>query len=251
MKLQILGCHGGELPKHRSTCFLLDGTLALDAGSLCSTLSLEALCRVDDIVLTHSHFDHIKDIPLMADLVVGRRDTPVRIHCSRACAQALKENLFNDILWPNFTEIPNKQSPVMTLVPFDVGQEFTVGRYHLKSIRVSHPVESCGFVVRDDTSAFAISGDTGPTQNLWDVLNATPRLRAVLLETSFPNELQDLATLSGHLTPGTLAEELKKFDRRGAEVLLYHLKPGYVATLKQQLRGLPVQVLELGDVFEF
>ena len=34
MKLSVLGCHGGELPRCRSTCFLVDGSLAIDAGSL-------------------------------------------------------------------------------------------------------------------------------------------------------------------------------------------------------------------------
>jgi hypothetical protein len=63
--------------------------------------------------------------------------------------------------------------------------------------------------------------------------------------------MQWLADISGHLTPQTLKAELTKFERNGCEVLLYHLKPAFVSQLKSQLRSLPVQVLELGDAFEF
>ena len=93
MKLQVLGCHGGELPKCKTTCFLIDGVLALDAGALTGSLTLDALCRVDDIVVSHSHFDHVKDLPLLADLIVGRRETPVTIHASRECAKTLRDIL--------------------------------------------------------------------------------------------------------------------------------------------------------------
>ncbi len=251
MKLQVLGCHGGELPKCKTTCFLIDGVLALDAGALTGSLSLEELCKVDDIVVSHSHFDHVKDLPLLADLIVGRRETPVVIHASRECTKTLRENMFNNSLWPDFTQIPTKKNPVLELRPFKAGSTFNVGKYKVQSVPVSHPVESCGFVVTNGTASVAMSGDTGPTELLWQVLNKTPNLKAVLLETSFPNKLQQLADISGHLTPQTLKSELTKFKRNGAEVFLYHLKPAFVPQLKKELAELPVEVLELGDSFEF
>jgi cAMP phosphodiesterase len=252
VKLTVLGCHGGELPRCRSTCFLVDGVLAIDAGSLTSTLSLEELVKVDHILLTHSHFDHVKDLPLMSDLVIGRRDKPVTIWSSTECTDTLRENMFNNVLWPDFTRIKSeKKVPVLQLKSFKPGSAFKIGRYSVKSIPVTHPVESCGFVITDGSSSMAISGDTGPTEKLWKVLNKTSNLKALLLETSFPNNLQGLADISGHLTPQTLKTELTKFDRNGCEVLLYHLKPAFVAQLKAELKHLPVQVLELGDAFEF
>jgi ribonuclease BN (tRNA processing enzyme) len=250
MRLEILGCHGGELPGCRSTCFLVDGTLALDAGSLTATLDLSALARVDHIVLTHSHFDHVKDLPLLSDLVVGRRETPVTIWASHTCTRALQENLFNGTLWPDFTRIPSAEEPVFRIRSFAPGESFQAGPHAVRSVLVRHPVESCGFVVQRNGSALAISGDTGPTEQLWEVLNRTPNLKALLLETSFPDELQDLADLSGHLTPRTLRSELRKFQRNGTDVLLYHLKPAYLAELKSQVAGLPVRVLELGETYE-
>lgn len=252
MKLTVLGCHGGELPRCRSTCFLVDGQLAIDAGSLTSTLSLEQLVKVDNILLTHSHFDHVKDLPLMSDLIIGRRDKPVTIYSSQECTRTLKRNMFNNVLWPDFTRIKSeKRVPVLKLKPFKAGATFKIGKYTVKSIPVTHPVESCGFVLSDGQTTMAISGDTGPTDKLWQVLNKTSGLKALLLETSFPNKLQGLADISGHLTPQTLEQELKKFDRNGCAVLLYHLKPAFVSQLKDELKPLPVQVLELGDAFEF
>jgi ribonuclease BN (tRNA processing enzyme) len=251
VKLQVLGCHGGELPRCKSTCFLVDGVLALDAGALTATLPLEEVCRVDDILVTHSHFDHVKDLPLLADLVVGQRDRPITIHASSECARTLRDNMFNNSLWPDFTKIPTAKKPVLQIKPFKAGSTFKIGKYQVQSVKVSHPVESCGFVVTNGGVSVAISGDTGPTDKLWKLLNKVRNLKAVLLETSFPNRMQELADISGHLTPQTLKTELGKFQRNGAAVLLYHLKPVFVPQLKKELQGMPVEVLELGDTFEF
>jgi cAMP phosphodiesterase len=250
VKLHVLGCHGGELPTCRTTCFLIDSVLALDAGALCASLPLPELLKLDDIVVSHSHFDHVKDIPLLADLIVGHRDKPVTIWASTECAKTLRENMFNNALWPDFTRIPTRKDPVLRIKSFKPGATFKAGKYTVKSVPVTHPVESCGFVVSDGTTSLGMSGDTGPTEKLWKVLNAAPNLRAVLLETSFPNTLQQLADISGHLTPKTLESELAKLNQKDAAVFLYHLKPAFVAQLKREVKKLPVEVLELGDIFE-
>lgn len=251
MKLKVLGPHGGELPGCKSTCFLLDGRLALDAGSLTSMLELPELAKVDDILLTHSHFDHIKDLPMMSDVIVGRREKPVVIHSNTDCIKTLQTNIFDNELWPDFTKIPNAKNPVFKLRSFKAGAKVKVGEYSVKSVLVSHPVESCGYVISDGDSTMAISGDTGPTEQLWKVLNKTDDLKLLLVECSFPNALQSLADISGHFTPQTLEKELEKFDRRDCEVVLYHLKPAFVAQLKKEVKHLPVHVAELGEEFDF
>lgn len=251
MQLTVLGPHGGELPGCRSTCFLLDGVLALDAGALTSTLPLDELVKIDDVLLTHSHFDHVKDLPLLADVLVGRRDKPVTIWANTECIETLRENLFNNVLWPDFTRIPSKKAPVYRLKPFKSGATVKIGRYTVKSIPVTHPVESCGFVISDGHSSMAMSGDTGPTEKFWKVLNQLDDLKLLLLETSFPNELQALADISGHFTPQTVAAELSKFDRGACQVLLYHLKPAFVEVLKREVKRLPVHVCEEGESYSF
>jgi ribonuclease BN (tRNA processing enzyme) len=254
VKFRVLGCSGGELPDHRTTCFLLDGRLAIDAGALTSSLPLPQLLKVDDVVLTHSHFDHIKDVPLLADLLVGRRTTPLRVHASTECARTLQTSVFNGKLWPDFTRIPSARAPVMQLRPFSTRRAFRAGALRFQPVPVRHPVESVGFVVSNGRSAFGISGDTGPTTGFWKTVNAAPRLSALLVEVSFPNELQRLAELSGHLTPRTLASELDKLERADLPILLYHLKPAYLPRLRREVAALKLRnlrILEVGDTFRF
>src|SRR5215469_15788698 len=183
--------------------------------------------------------------------MAGRRRRPITVYASRECTRTLRANMFNDCLWPDFTRIPTRRNPVIRFKPFRAGSSFRIGKYRIRSISVTHPVESCGFVISDERSSVAISGDTGPTQGLWKVLNGTRNLKALVLETSFPNQLQELADISGHLTPQTLRSELTKFKQNGASVFLYHLKPAYLADLRREVADLPVEVLELGDTFEF
>jgi ribonuclease BN (tRNA processing enzyme) len=254
VKLRVLGCSGGELPRHRTTCFLVDGSLAIDAGALTASLPLEELLRVDDIVLTHSHFDHVKDVPLLADLLVGRRHRPLRVHASHACARTLRESVFNGELWPDFTRIPDPRRPVLRILPFDPRRRFRAGRYSFRPVLVSHPVESVGFLVSDGRATIGVSGDTGPTDAFWRAVNTVPRLSALLVELSFPSSLQGLADLSGHLTPQTLGVELAKLERDGFPVLLYHYKPAHLAELRRELAGLrrrDLRVLRQGDTFTF
>jgi len=195
-------------------------------------------------VLTHAHFDHIKDVPLMADLLTGRRDEPVVVHGSPECIRTLREHVFNDKLWPDFTSIPSASNPVMVLEPF--------GDYTLRPIPVCHPVESVGYLIEKGKSMIAVSGDTGPTDDLWTALRNVQSLKAVLLETSFPNALQRLADQSGHLTPQTMSDELTgKFPmRNGVPVLLYHLKPAFTRQLYREVETTGVKgvrILELDE----
>ena len=124
MRIRVLGCSGGELPRHRTTCFLVDGKLAIDAGALTASLQLEALDRIDDVVLTHGHLDHVKDVPLLADLMVGRRRRPVTVHASPGATSTLRRSLFNGKLWPDFTRLPDAESrkvfsafPIISCLP--------------------------------------------------------------------------------------------------------------------------------------
>lgn len=254
MKLRVLGCHGGELPKHRCTCFLLDGALALDAGSLTSRLGLEELLAIDHVLVSHSHIDHVKDLPLLADLLVGRRETPVTVHASPQCASTLRKHLFNNAVWPDFTSIPSRAQPVLRIVPFEMYTPFPLGRYRVQPVPVSHPVESCGFIISDGDSTVGVSGDTGPTDAFWTALHGVRGLDAALVETSFPNALQELADISGHLTPNTVERELRKAKLKpSCEVLHYHLKPAFVGPLSRELRGLGMggRILELDEELVF
>jgi cAMP phosphodiesterase len=250
VRIQVLGAAGGELQQHGSTCFLVDGRLALDAGALTSRLGLAELDRVDHVLVTHAHLDHVKDVPLLADLMVGRRRRPVTVHGSPVATSTLRRSLFNGRLWPDFTRIPSAASPVVRLEAFRYGVPFRIGVHGVLAVKVRHTVESSGFVISRGSSAFAISGDTGPTTAFWREVNGAPRVSAILVETSFPSRMQKLADRSGHLTPRTLVAELSKLERRDVPVYLYHLKPAFEAELRAEIADLGlrgVTVLKSGD----
>lgn len=253
MRLRVLGCHGGELPECRTTCLLIDGHLAIDAGALTGTLHLDELLQVDDIFLTHSHFDHVKDVPLMADLIVGRRSQPVRVRGLADTTATLAAHIFNDKLWPDFTRLPTPENPTLALVPFEPNETMHVRDLAITGVSVAHPVDSVGFIVEKAGRSIAISGDTGPTQHFWDVVNERNDNVALFIELSFPNRMQWLADLSGHFTPQTLAIELTKI-RSDAPVYLYHLKPAFLDELRSEVAALGnprLRILELNDEFEF
>lgn len=250
----MLGCSGGELRGHRTTCFLVDGRLAVDAGALTAGLTLAELRRVDHVVLTHGHFDHVKGVPMAADLLVGLRDRALDVHATPATVRTLRDHVFNGELWPDFTRLPTRRRPVLRLRTFAPGRSFRAGRHRVRSVPVAHAVEAVGFLVDDGRVAVGISGDTGPTAAFWARAEAEPRLRALLVEVSFPDALQRVADLSGHLTPRGLAAELAKVKRTGVPVYLYHLKPAHLAELRRDLRRHrlhDVHVLATGDELRF
>ena len=252
MKIKVLGCHGGELPRHRTTCFLIDGRLTIDGGAITSALELEDILRIDDIFLTHSHFDHVKDVPLMTDLLVGKREKPVVVHGAAETMEAMDKDVFNNRVWPDFRTIPTKEKPVLAFNVIPVREPVDCQGFRIRAIPVHHPVHSVGYILEGRSGAVAFSGDTGPTDELWRAINATPDLKAVFLELSFPNRLQWLADVSGHLTPKTVMSELSKLDRRGAKVYLYHLKPAVIDEVKAEVKALRkdfLHVCELDEVY--
>jgi ribonuclease BN (tRNA processing enzyme) len=253
MKIRVLGCHGGELPRHRTTCFLIDGRLTIDGGAITSALELEEILEIDDIFLTHSHFDHVKDVPMMTDLLVGKRDKPVVIHGPPETMEAMDKDVFNNRVWPDFRIIPTREKPVVAFQTLEVRKPVTCQGLRIRAIPVHHPVYSVGYIIEGRDGAIAFSGDTGPTDELWKAVNATPNLKALFLELSFPNSMQWLADISGHLTPRTVMSELAKLDRRGARVYLYHLKPAVIDEVKAEVKALHhdyLHVCELDEVYE-
>lgn len=254
MRLRVLGCHGGESPRHRSTCFLVDDVLAIDAGALTSGLTLPRQHRLKHVLVSHCHLDHVKDLAILADNIAGDLRGTIDIMASAPTVRALRRHIMNGLIWPDFTRIPTPAHPVYRYQIIKMGVETALGQYSVRAVKVSHPVDSTAFLIRDRRGAvLAFSSDTGPTQALWHALRQTSGLRAVLLEVSFPNQLQALADRVGHLTPRTLRAEIRKLEQ-DVPILLYHMKPAYADRLARELRRIPdrrLRVLSLGETFRF
>lgn len=254
MKWHVLGSFGGSSPECRTTSFLIDETLALDAGAITQALSLEAQRAINHIVLTHSHLDHIASIPFLIENTFGQRDGAVEILVSPPLLHTVKHHLFNNDTWPDFTRIPSDLLPALRLRRIEERTPFAVNHLRLTAVPVNHTVPTHGFLVEDDRGAVLFTSDTGATDEVWEVANRSPGLRALIVEVSFPNRMQAVADLALHLTPQALAVELAKLKRR-VPVYLYHLKPPYLAELRRELAATafphPVEELRQDQVYDF
>jgi cAMP phosphodiesterase len=251
MDLRVVGCHGGETSKHRTSAFLVDDRLAIDAGSLTGGLELKLQFNLVACLVSHAHLDHIKDLATLADNRCQAHCEPLTVAGTRATLQILRKHFFNNLLWPDFTTIPSSAEPTIRLVELRPDRTTTIAGYQVRPIPVHHTIDTSGFVVEQNGMALAYSGDTGPTDRLWQVLRAQKNLKALLVEVSFPNREQKLATQSGHHTPRTLALDLKKL-RRNVPTMLYHIKPFFQSEVEHEcarLKGLDLTVLGLGDHF--
>ncbi|HSN82235.1 MAG TPA: 3',5'-cyclic-nucleotide phosphodiesterase [Polyangiales bacterium] len=253
MQLRVLGCHGGETPKHRTSSFLVGDSLAIDAGAITSALSLDEQERIQSVLVSHPHMDHIRDLATLADNRCQQGGATLDIVGIPATIEALRRHFFNDVIWPDFTRIDAKDGPTVRFVEVHPNQPADVDGYEVVPVLVNHTVDTSAFIIRHNASSIVYGGDTGPTEELWRQVNALDDLQALMMEVSFPNDEAELARKSLHLTPETLAGELDKL--RHAEelpILLYHIKPTFEAqVLKElaELRGRNLQILRLDDEF--
>lgn len=230
---------------------MLDERIAIDAGSLTSGLDLALQCKLEAVLVSHSHLDHIRDLATIADNRAQHGCKPLKIVGTKPTIDVLKRHFFNDLLWPDFAAIPSKDEPTITYEVLPLETRRIIAGFGVRAIAVNHTIDTCAFIIDKDGASMAYSGDTGPTDRLWEVLNEEKDLRALLMEVSFPDEMQRIATLSGHHTPQTLIKDLKKYARpKDLPTLLYHIKPVFQTQVERQcakLKGVDLSVLTLGE----
>jgi ribonuclease BN (tRNA processing enzyme) len=253
VRIRVLGAYGGSTPDHRQTSFLLNGTVALDAGALTEALTLDEQARIRAVVVTHSHMDHVASLPFLVENVFGRTKDAIEIYAPDEVIGSLKRHLFNDDLWPDFTRIPSHLLPTVTFRAVPIGEPFAVDGLTAVAVPVSHVVPTYGYLVSDADATAVFSGDTGPTEALWAAARAARNVKAIFAECSFPDGMTDIAEVSKHLTPASLHREMAKFPA-GVPVHLYHLKPPTLAALAAEVAALGCPRLKLladGDVLCF
>ncbi len=213
MDLRVIGCHGGETPRHRTSAFVVDERIAIDAGSLTSGMEMDAQCALQAVLVSHAHLDHVRDLATIADNRLQNGADPLVITATRQTIGILKKHFFNDLLWPDFSRLPGARHPAIRYLELKLEKPVLLAGYEVNAIPVSHTIATCGFTVRGGDGVLAYSGDTGPTDRLWEVLAETEQLKALLMEVSFPNAEGRLARASGHHTPETLAKDMAKLAR--------------------------------------
>ena len=234
MKLEVLGCSGGIGQGLRTTAFLLDEHMLLDAGSGVGELSIEQLQAIDHVFLTHSHLDHTAFLPFLLDTVLGRRQAPVTVHALPETIDTLKTHVFNWQTWPDFNQIPSPTQPLLQYVPLVVGEVVNVGNKSITPLPVEHSVPAVGFLVAGEQGSLAFSGDTTYCEAFWQALNQVEDLQHLIIETAFSNADIELARLSRHLCPSLLKQGLDLLQSR-PQVWITHLKPGEAESIMREI----------------
>lgn len=260
MKVRVLGCSGAIARDCRTTSFLVDDHLLVDAGTGVGDLTLQEMQGIDHVLLTHAHLDHVAALPLMIDAVASHRSAPVQVHALPETLAALRAHVFNNTIWPDFTRIPTPERPWIELLPLAVGQPLTVLGKRIEALPAIHTVPAVGYAVQDARACWVFSGDTGPNPAFWRRVNQLP-VSMLVIETAFSNQEQDVAELSLHLSPHLLANELAAMAPQiPYPIYITHTKPAEAGRIMREVEGLPaaaapqpphdIRWLRAGQVFE-
>jgi cAMP phosphodiesterase len=256
MLLEILGCHGGSVPKRRLPSFLINGHVLLEAGSVTAALPLGAQAGIEHVLLSHAHLDHTVGLALLVDNIQSAQTATGRNAAVTAAAIApvvddLRTHCFNSRLWPDFTKLPTPEEPALRLRTLREREAIEFGSLTVLPVAVHHSVPACGFILHDGTSGIVFSGDTGPTDEIWKVAREFKGLHAIIVETAFPNRLENLAIKAGHFTPALLQREMEKMPE--APLWVYHIKPAHFEETSEELERLGdrIHVLEQDQTHTF
>ena len=240
--LRVLGCSGGIGADLRTTSLLLNDNILIDAGTGVGDLSVDELRAIDHIFLTHSHLDHICSLPFIADAVGGSRDMPVKVYGIDKTIHSLQEHIFNDVIWPDFTKIPSSKHPFVSLYPIEIGIPTKLDELTITALPVDHSIAANGYAIGSATGTLVFSGDTGVSDHFWKAVNQQQNLKHLIIETSFPDKEENLAIVSGHLSPSLLIGELGKLDSRVVQpdlnIWICHLKPDGGDAIMQEIERL-------------
>lgn len=252
MRIQVLGCSGGMGDGRHTTSYRVDDDILVDAGTGLTTLSRDAIRRIDHVFVTHAHLDHILCLPLLLDSVAGERERPVTVHAIPEVIAVLKEHLFNWRLWPDFAVLPTPEQAFLRYEPIEIGVPVRLGAREFTAVPAVHVVPAVGYLMRGERGSYLFSGDTTHNPELWSIANATPDLLHVGVECSFEDSELELAKSSKHYCPSLLAADLTGL-RTDVQVWITHLKPGYetgiLAELARDARH-DYQPLTQGQVIE-
>lgn len=259
MRIQLLPSSFGEgqaINQHqRLTTFVVDDRVAIDAGSLAFGCNDLQRTGIRDILISHTHLDHIAGLPVFVDDLFASLETPIVVHATEKMIQSLETHIFNWDIYPKFSQIKNQFGNVLEYQNFEFGKAFHIGHLRIEAIAVNHNSHSAGFFISDAGATVCVTGDTAETASIWERASKIEDLAAVFIECAFPNEMRKLADDSHHLTPDSLALELAKLGSlRPIKVLVSNIKASYRESVVKQLGSLEmpnIEIVEIGKVYEF
>lgn len=246
MKINLIpACIGGGETHQFLSSALVNDTIALDAGCIGFYRSAPEQNRIQHVLISHTHMDHIASLPILVENAYEPNDQCLTVHGSQNVLDCCQRDLFNDRIWPDFIELSKKVYPFLKMSRFEAGETIELEGLRITAIALDHVVPTVGYILADDHSSIGFVSDTGPTDEIWKRINAEPNLKAVFLEATFPNNLAWLAEVSKHLTPALIATELKKLTRP-VRIIIVHIKARFQTQVLAELSALNLPNLEIG-----
>jgi ribonuclease BN (tRNA processing enzyme) len=233
MEIRILGAHNFETSSTKLVSLLIDEVLAVDAGGLTSSLTIPEQEQVRTILLSHHHYDHIRDVPAIA---LATHQRTIEVYAPALTLDVLSSYLLDGTIYPKFTEWPSLEKPRLKLHSLEPYKEEFIAGYRVLALPVYHTVPTVGYqITSSEGKSIFYSSDTGQgLSTCWDYIE--PQL--LIVELTMPNRLKHIASESGHLYPRLLGEELLKLRQvKGylPPVVLVHMNPAAEAELKGEI----------------
>lgn len=236
MKVRVLGCSGAIAKDCRTTSFLIDSDVLVDAGTGVGDLELAEMRLIDHVFLTHSHLDHVAALPLMVDAIASQRSTPIKVYALAGTIAALKAHIFNNIIWPDFSRIPTPEAPFITFHEINVGQTLEITGKRIEVLPAVHTVPAVGYAVTAGRGCWIFTGDTERNPAFWRRINQM-NVAALVIETAFSNREKELAKRSLHLSPIALAQELDCIDKgKTFPIYITHTKPAETELIMAEIQ---------------
>lgn len=234
MEIQILGAHNCESRDTRLVSLLIDQVLVIDAGSITSSLPFSAQQKLKAVLLTHHHFDHIRDLATLG-MNLYRRCT-IELYALESVLSVVSSHIFSEQIYIDFGHRPSPEEPTFKLCPLEPYKEVVIEGYAVLPLPVNHGVPTIGYqITSEDKKTFFFSGDTGRNPpSLWQRVSA----QLLIMEVTLPNSYRAVAIDAGHLTPGLLKEELAEF--RGIKgflppIVTVHMSPELESEIKEEV----------------
>jgi len=252
MQLRVLGNAGGSALGRQLSSYLIDDVLAVDAGCLTTTLHLDEQLRVEAVLLTHGHLDHIGTLPYFLIHRYGRDLPPLPIVASAFTLETLQDHLLNERVWVTLEVATSGDPSRIPMIPMEPGEHRRLlDRYDVRAIGLNHEVPCQGYWISDSSSDVIVCGDTTTTDELWSTANGIDGLGGILVECSWTDD--DLARITKHMSSTLLLADLEKLSV-DVPVYVIHRKPGCEEAVETELRASGDDRLRFvrdGDVLTF
>jgi len=234
MHIRFLGAHNCESQSTKFISLLIDDILAIDAGGLTSSLSFAAQQKLKAVLLTHQHYDHMRDIPALG-MNFYLQNTAINVYSTQSVYDALAAHMLNSELYPNFLEKP-PQNPSIKFNIIEPRRTEQVEGYSILAVEVNHSVPTTGYqVASPDGKTVFYTADTGPgLAECWKQIS--PQL--LIIETTASNRYKDAAKAAGHLAPTLLKQELTAFQELKGylpQIITVHMSPHLEKEIRTEL----------------